>query len=635
MRSLSYLNGQSSATVTYTDTRDANVIFDRPDPLDYTFTGTDTTFSVIVGTNIIEIVQPSQTNIRMKVNAGTTQATVSWPTIPVGCTVTQVDTVFTLSGIDSLQDWELVKSPTITLDADFFGTVNYSVEILYDTPTQANKSVRFTVGQYVPAVEMNASASVSCAAGKIVDPELQFEAIATISKLLSIIAIIAELDSEATLEAEFDVVILFEADINSSSNVSSQISLTKETSANLQSTIQMNNPANTINPALTNASVSRSYLSNQTNQNIFGSNTPQISTFIPDTTFTLTLSCANGDFEGASGGFQTGTYSYSGSKSQIESEIASIDFYPDRDFISNTTVVITLNNGNFTASYNAPINFAGTGGTLFATYTFTSTGNQNWTPTREEYTYGNIEYFMIGGGGAGEVEPGGVGTLGGAGGGAGEIKTGTGVPVVNQTYIVNVGAGGYAQYSPSNIYTGRDSIAGIDGNNTTFNGITARGGQGGKASYLDNVATGSTSDWKPSTNGTTNLGGSDGSGTYVGGDVGYASFVLGGYSKEGNFTSTVGGAGGAGSSGNGGDGSLQVVGSTTYNIGGVGGNGTTFEGTTYGYGGVGGSTAQNAIQVEALKPIEYNTPGSGGHGRSGNTGGEAGQDGIVILKITA
>jgi hypothetical protein len=548
MRSLSYLNGQSSATVTYTDTRDANVIFDRPDPLDYTFTGTDTTFSVIVGTNIIEIVQPSQTNIRMKVNAGTTQATVNWPTIPVGCTVTQVDTVFTLSGIDSLQDWEFVKSPTITLDADFFGTVNYSVEILYDTPTQANKSVRFTVGQYVPAVEMNASASVSCAVGKIVDPELQFEAIATTSRLLAILATTAFIDSEATLEAECELVILFDAEVDANASIQAGITYAP---AQFISTINANASIQSNISKLVGLSnrITRNYNSNQSNK-IFEFDTPQIETNFAYAK--VQLSSSNGEFGTTTS--KNSIYEIQGTISQVNALISDIIFYPTYNFNSNTTFnwkqYYSNDNINFNLHINQDftLNHIGTG-SVSRSYVFSSSGSHTWTPTIEEIEYGNMDYLVVSAGGNANSRNGG-------GGGLGRYELNQSISQSSYSVYVGVG-GGDSGSGEKSVFNGLDPDRGIIAS-------TFRGGIGG-------------------------------------GQSGGVRFQ-GGYEYDGGTFTNGGGGGGAGSGGN----------DAVSTAAGTGGAGLSFDSvgfgsTTYGYGG-NGSTNKAGVSVVNTST----TPGSGG-----------------------
>ena len=149
MNSLQYLNGIADAPVTYTDNRTSDVIFDRPAPKDYAFTDITHTFNVIVGTNILELI--GSPNVRYEIDVGTDAATIPTSGWPAGITVLRVGNIYTFYGIDSVNDWNAVKSPLITLSNTFTGTVYYRATIVYDTVAQVNKRVGWEVGVFVPA----------------------------------------------------------------------------------------------------------------------------------------------------------------------------------------------------------------------------------------------------------------------------------------------------------------------------------------------------------------------------------------------------------------------------------------------------------------------------------------------------
>lgn len=160
MKTLSYLNSVSETEIAFTDVRDPNVIFDRPYPIDYSFTELNRTFQITLGLNIIEIVNPAEANVRYQINLGTTQASLDWGILPNGVTATGNGTIYTLYGIDSISDWETVKQPTIILDDDFQGRFSYDVKVIYATATESSKTVEYNVGVYSPAALLETTASM-------------------------------------------------------------------------------------------------------------------------------------------------------------------------------------------------------------------------------------------------------------------------------------------------------------------------------------------------------------------------------------------------------------------------------------------------------------------------------------------
>lgn len=163
MKSLQYLNGVSDTVVVFSDTRPANVLFDRPVPKDTSFTLTDYTFSLTVGGNIVEIIQPAITNVRYKINLGSADAVVNWGTLPPGVTTTQTGTIHTLYGINSVETWELIKQPTIIVNPSYTGTFSYSAAVVYNTSSAADIEYEWNVGVYAPLSELIAQASIDIA----------------------------------------------------------------------------------------------------------------------------------------------------------------------------------------------------------------------------------------------------------------------------------------------------------------------------------------------------------------------------------------------------------------------------------------------------------------------------------------
>jgi hypothetical protein len=163
MKTLEYLNTVSVSTVSYTDTRTPNVIFDRRQPKDTLFVLENNNFSVIAAANIIEIVQPQSTNIQYILELPTVPSSmvVDFGVLPAGCTVSQVGSVYTVSGIDSVDDWQAIKNPSVTFPITYEGDIVYNVSVRYNT-AQGIKTVSWVVGTFIPFSRMIANATLEC-----------------------------------------------------------------------------------------------------------------------------------------------------------------------------------------------------------------------------------------------------------------------------------------------------------------------------------------------------------------------------------------------------------------------------------------------------------------------------------------
>lgn len=244
-----------------------------------------------------------------------------------------------------------------------------------------------------------------------------------------------------------------------------------------------------------------------------------------------------------------------------------------------------------------------------------------------------VEVLLVGGGGSGGITysaPAGT-YLAGGGGGGGQVLHVPSLTLEPTTlltpYEAIVGAGGI---TPD--YSSQRSPTGVNGESSTFAGLTAIGGGGGGAEYINglNGASGGgaavtlgLSDPKP-------LGGT---GLY-GGDGGDGSRR---YDGNGNGGGGGGGAGGNGQdaaitiSGNGGIGVIQTItGSSVYYAGGGGGGGLIGGVGGLGGGGNGDETSHHGAP---------NTGGGGGGGGSKSFGYYSqtwvgnGGSGVVIVKF--
>lgn len=162
MQTLRDLNTRAATPINFTENRGTNVLFDRAAGKQYNFTETSLSFDLLVGANIVEIINPSIANVRYKINLGTTQASLTIGTLPAGVTVNQVGTVYTFYGIDSISDWEAIKQPTVVIDPSFAGSFSYRGSIVYNTDTTADNEFDWNVGVYLPDAQLSAATSLSC-----------------------------------------------------------------------------------------------------------------------------------------------------------------------------------------------------------------------------------------------------------------------------------------------------------------------------------------------------------------------------------------------------------------------------------------------------------------------------------------
>jgi len=296
---------------------------------------------------------------------------------------------------------------------------------------------------------------------------------------------------------------------------------------------------------------------------------------------------------GAGGG--GGTYSFNGGKGGSGIVIIRylVGTIPSTNLLTSEPTVISP------VMTETVRSFAHSGGTESQT-THTITVGQNTM----------CDILIVGGGGGGGFHTGG-------GGGAGGYYFQTNTIIASGTYIINVGKGGNG--------SANNNARGSNGNDTTFNGITAKGGGGGAS---DNDPTGNSggsgggADW----NGTP---GADTDANTDGNAGGVPINITGQYYGSGG-----GGAGSSGfTNGNGGTGkSNNITGTNTFYA--AGGGGGRNEGSNWS--GIGGSgIGGNGGNGNTAATSGLNGTGSGGGGSGFITGPSAanGGSGIVIIKF--
>ena len=340
-------------------------------------------------------------------------------------------------------------------------------------------------------------------------------------------------------------------------------------------------------PDILNINDERDYFAGKLNS-IFDSTTP-----LPDnpgyTTFALTLSVVNGDFE--YGETFSNSITVTGTVSTLGDLLQTVDYYPDYGQTADETVTYSITKDGV-AGQNGTFNldYSGAGVFTSGSYQFATSGSYTWTPTREERLYGEMDYAVVGGGGGGSYpgqmlaynasppNPGYTDSSNGSqGGGGGAVASQTDVAISSDSYSVTVGAGGAG--GDGSYDSGEDTyiLHGDGGELSLFNSTTALGG-GGASAYFDYA-----------------------NDPYYGGSSVYPELVTG----------LGGGVAGDSGNGNAGRDVTNVSGMTVNEV--VGGDGVISTGGA----GSGGSGSSNVIQVSDIIAVPSNwsaansSPGAG------------------------
>lgn len=152
MNSLQDLNNyNTSLSLSYTDLRNPDVLFDRASPTNQSqLVNEASTFDASIGIEITDILNAESANPVYRINVSALSgATVSWPVIPVGCVVVNPSTgVYEISGFKNKTQWDIIKSPRITLPGPlpnaFFGLFNYISTLTYYTTVSGNQTKSWT-----------------------------------------------------------------------------------------------------------------------------------------------------------------------------------------------------------------------------------------------------------------------------------------------------------------------------------------------------------------------------------------------------------------------------------------------------------------------------------------------------------
>jgi hypothetical protein len=610
MNSLTELNAYGETPIEFTDLRGSKVIFDREGLIPVLNQGlniSSTTVSVTPGFEILEIINYQTANVRYQVTiypgdaTPLTGSTISFTNAPTHVTSSVAGNVYTLTGLRSAYDWNLVRQFTWNLPANYATKPFWYAEakvIYYDSVLEVDVNKSFVIFDYrfYYLARMQATSSVAC----------------TLS--LSPGRIRSTITSTTSLIAN---PIKF-------SGITATPPSTFMLSLNLT-------------PLIENITT-RTYTANNENA-IFATNSPQIGDGDPTTTstFTVVLSSSLGKFSTSNITTAVSPFTITGTLSSVNAALPTVKFYPTAGSSASGTYSIQLTKastslGTFTASLN------GSAGT-YPTTTTVFNSSTTWRPTNADILYGKADVLIVAGGGGGMI----VGTPAG-GGGVREIFD---ITLTATNYTLTVGAGGIPVTGSGWLNPNNPSITesrGNPGGNSSAFGYTTFGGLGGLAgpAWVADSLRAASSGYPTDAGLTTrNLGGTGN------------RYVFGSAASQKAGQGGAGGAGGAG-----------VDGPTTNAGGSIGGAGylSTITGLYYGGGGGGGGSTNSGSPFIWTGGYEANGgSGGGGHGgryyatqttttyvlaaasglqnRGGGAGGygqtASGGSGVIVIKLHA
>jgi hypothetical protein len=161
MKTLTYLNGVADTVITYTDNRDPDVRFSSLNFRTLELNTTSPTFAVQYPVDIVEIIQPTTADVVYTIEFPTTPTVdLTWTSIPAGVTVSTGGNTWIISGIQSVADWDAMKTPIIEVPTEFKGYVPYSASIAYNR-TEGRKTWTWEVITFLPEAELEVVASVN------------------------------------------------------------------------------------------------------------------------------------------------------------------------------------------------------------------------------------------------------------------------------------------------------------------------------------------------------------------------------------------------------------------------------------------------------------------------------------------
>tara|TARA_B110000305_G_C19416439_1_gene628250 strand:+ start:10 stop:1884 length:1875 start_codon:yes stop_codon:yes gene_type:complete len=619
MSTLTELNSYSNNTVTFTDNRQSEVVFDYPTARNIpNFVAESSSFVVQRKIDIDEIIDPNGTlNLTYSIDLSSVPgATLTWTTLFNGAILSEINQVYSVRAIDSIADWDFVKAPTITLPVDFQGSFEYTCTLTYLSSIGVETKT-WTVGTFVPVVNLSAQFTQTAS-------PTYFKGIINqnLTSSFTLLGAGFELDiAEADFASSFNMVSAVQRrfrGFTTSQFVTAGITASGKyliggLSSSLSANATVTTNATKID-SVTGYNNVLSYTGNAQNANIFNGITFNSTTTPVGTNHRVVITVSGGQISRTNLGSTLATVidnNYDTAvgldgATQVQGLVDAISFFPTHNSTSTATYSIDyyINGTHVIDGPTTNINYSGTTSNVIEEW-FVRT-NQQVFPSYSRMYHNKVDFHLFGGGG------GGANSTGGGGGGAGNYET-----MLNQPYV--------------------DGVVGQNNSGLPYNLTIGTGGNWGGGSYsIANAgAQGTSTVFVYDTNGTYATAsltiepgygggdGSNGSGLQQGSNTQGTSFTGGlGFSTTINGTLHTAGGQGAGATADGTD-------AYTYNngqnfAGGTGNNGKVLNSVQYAQGGKGQSTKDPTFRSEAR------TMGSGGNGGANNVNGRGADGGAVI-----
>lgn len=334
MKSLTYLNTRGQTSVSVTDNRPAGVIFNRVvpyQPLDQTDTISSTTPTIDPGIEIIEIINGATADVRYRIEIVPGSASplpgssITWASLPGGVSQSIVGNVYTISGIDTLAEWNAVKSFTWNLPADYASYPLWYLKVsitYYDGASAADKTKSWLVYDdrfyYVAQLSTTATSTASVLKVKVASAAITEDASTVTATIGRRRSMNAAMSATASMTATGYVVLAF---INVESSMSIAPVVKRSGAANISSTATVvANVGYKANPGATmSASTSLSATANELRFQIYHTTGRQDASYTISSYDSSSVTVYWGDgtntvYTGTSGGYgnHTITHTYTG-----------------------------------------------------------------------------------------------------------------------------------------------------------------------------------------------------------------------------------------------------------------------------------------------------------------------------------
>lgn len=404
MNSLQELNNYSSTLLSYTDNRPYSITFSSnaaPVTQNIAVTEGDTHVAQ-AGINITSVIStPDDITFTIDLTS-LPGATVTWPPLPTGVTASVPSTdVYRVTGVNSANIWNTIKSPTITMPRDTGNNFSYTSSIEY--PVYNSSSLKQWVTQVAVTnlPELSAATNIDYYGGYsqsidgnpiILDAEntTGTYTMAIIPSATAAVTSLFTLGTGGTTSFNNSTktltIVGTRTQVNSHLN---NLVLDPEDgyTSNFTLTYSLTNPVSALNTQVTqtltytgvgtpiiNEELPRTYKENQQNL-LFPTATPQI---LEDLGYTYDIRLQLASNIGFISTSATGTgwtsgnlsFNFSGTNAQCNSMFGNLRFYPNQDTFTSTTVnylqkvgITTQSNVDFALTGIEETNATITGGT--------------------------------------------------------------------------------------------------------------------------------------------------------------------------------------------------------------------------------------------------------------------------------